>query len=369
MSVRADNVEDEFSSILGRSSRPAGWRGWVRPHARQESAAQEATELLNEFGKDAYWLACACARRSSGALGRHWEAVTIEIEQRTGRKSSTTSRGKSSTTPSRKSSTAPSRKSSTTPRKTIGSLRAALDQLAPRDADFLRLGAYQAGAPDDRYLDDRYLDDRYKEHSHGRDHHASQIAAKGFDRYQEDFAEAVRAARAAHERADNSDHAGAMGWHDEELPDDPPRKDRRRGLVTALALIGCAVVGTAGAYAYRTYYLGPGSTQTAQSQAQPGQQAVRVAPTAAAANAAVGGYIVQVAARRSKADAQASFRSLQSKFPRQLGGRTAIFQRADLGAKGIYYRAMVGPFTSAGAADQFCGSLKAAGGECIIQRN
>ena len=369
MSVRADNVEDEFSSILGRSSRPAGWRGWVRPHARQESAAQEATELLNEFGKDAYWLACACARRSSGALGLHWEAVTIEIEQRTGRKSSTTSRGKSSTTPSRKSSTAPSRKSSTTPRKTIGSLRAALDQLAPRDADFLQLGAYQAGAPDDRYLDDRYLDDRYKEHSHGRDHHASQIAAKGFDRYQEDFAEAVRAARAAHERADNSDHAGAMGWHDEELPDDPPRKGRRRGLVTALALIGFAMVGTAGAYAYRTYYLGPGSTQTAQSQAQPGQQPVRVAPTAAAANAAVGGYIVQVSARRSKADAQASFRSLQSKFPRQLGGRTAIFQRADLGAKGIYYRAVVGPFTSAGSADQFCGSLKAAGGECMVQRN
>src|SRR5882724_3721144 len=175
MSVRVDNVEDEFSSILGRSSRAAGLRGWVQPHARQELAAQEATELLNEFGKDAYWLACACARRSSGALGRHWEAVTIEIEQRTGRKSSTTSRGKSSTTPSRKSSTSASRKSSTTPRKTIGSLRAALDQLAPRDADFLRLGAYQAGAPDDRYPDDRY-----NEHSRGRDHHASQIAAKGF---------------------------------------------------------------------------------------------------------------------------------------------------------------------------------------------
>jgi hypothetical protein len=96
---------------------------------------------------------------------------------------------------------------------------------------------------------------------------------------------------------------------------------------------------------------------------------VRGAPPAVAANGAVGGYIVQVSARRSKADAQASFLSLQSKFPRQLGGRTAIFQRADLGAKGIYYRAMVGPFASAGAADQFCGSLKAAGGECIIQRN
>jgi hypothetical protein len=328
MSVRVDNVEDTF--VDTRSV---------------ESTRRVATELLNEFGKDAYWVACACARRSSGAVGRHWEAVTIEIERRTGRKSpATPSTG---------------RQSPATTRKTVGSLRAMLDQLAPRNVDFTRLGAYHAGAPGDPY----------EEHSdsHGRDHHALQIAAKGFDRYQEDYA---GAARAGHDRADNSDSGAAMGWHDEELHDNTPRKDRRRGLVTALALIGCATVGTAGAYAYWTYHFGPGSTQTSvQSQAQPAQQAVRGAPPAVAANGAVGGYIVQVSARRSKADAQASFLSLQSKFPRQLGGRTAIFQRADLGAKGIYYRAMVGPFASAGAADQFCGSLKAAGGECIIQRN
>ena len=78
---------------------------------------------------------------------------------------------------------------------------------------------------------------------------------------------------------------------------------------------------------------------------------------------------MQVSSHRSEADAEASFRSLQEKFPSELGGRTAIIRRADLGAKGIYYRAMTGPFASAGEADQFCGSLKAAGGECIIQRN
>jgi sporulation related protein len=352
MSVRVDNVEDDISSILARANRPAVSQGWVRPRAPQDLAVQEATELLNEYGKDAYWLACACARRSSGALGRHWEAVTNEIEQRTGRgRPATPSTG-------RKSPATPStgRRSPAAPRKTVGSLRAALDQLAPRNVDFTRLGAYHAGAPDDLY--------EAHSRSHGRDHHASQIAAKGFDRYQEDLAEAVRAARAAHERADNSDRAAATDWHDEELYDDPPRKGRRRGLVTALALIGCAAVGTAGAYVYRTYY-GPPSTLT--STVQPAQPAVRGAPPAA--KGAVGGYIVQVSARRSKADAQASFLALQSKFPRQLGGRTAIFQRADLGAKGIYYRAMVGPFASAGAADQFCGSLKSAGGECIVQRN
>jgi hypothetical protein len=352
MSVRVDNVEDDISSILARANRPAVSQGWVRPRAPQDLAVQEATELLNEYGKDAYWLACACARRSSGTLGRHWEAVTTEIEQRTGRGSAMT-RGTG-----RKSPATPStgRKSPVAPRKTVGSLRAALDQLAPRNVDFTRLGAYHAGVRDDRYEEDL--------HSHGRDHHASQIAAKGFDRYQEDLAEAVRAARAAHERADNSDHAAATDWHDEELYDNPPRKGRRRGLVTVLALIGCVTIGTAGAYTYRTYY----GTPSAQIPAvQPTEPAVRGAPPAA--KGAVGGYIVQVAARRSKADAQASFLALQSKFPRHLGGRTAIFQRADLGAKGVYYRAMVGPFTSAGAAEQFCGSLKAAGGECILQRN
>ena len=35
--------------------------------------------------------------------------------------------------------------------------------------------------------------------------------------------------------------------------DDAPRARRRGGLATALALIGCAVLGTAGAYAYRSY--------------------------------------------------------------------------------------------------------------------
>jgi hypothetical protein len=90
---------------------------------------------------------------------------------------------------------------------------------------------------------------------------------------------------------------------------------------------------------------------------------------AAAAKAAAGGYFVQVSSQRSEADALASLRSLQEKFPSELGDRDAIIRRADLGAKGIYYRAMTGPFASADEADQLCRSLKAAGGECIIQRN
>jgi cell division septation protein DedD len=90
---------------------------------------------------------------------------------------------------------------------------------------------------------------------------------------------------------------------------------------------------------------------------------------AAPAPSAGGGYAVQVSSQHSEADAHAAFKSLQSKFPDLLGGRGVIVRRADLGSKGVYYRAMVGPFASMEDAAGMCSSLKAAGGSCLIQRN
>jgi hypothetical protein len=51
-----------------------------------------------------------------------------------------------------------------------------------------------------------------------------------------------------------------------------------------------------------------------------------------------GSYLVQVASQRSEADAQASFRALQGKFPVVLGSHDPLIKRADLGEKGVYYR-------------------------------
>ncbi len=90
---------------------------------------------------------------------------------------------------------------------------------------------------------------------------------------------------------------------------------------------------------------------------------------AAAGPSSSGGYSVQVTSQRTQAEAQASFQSLQAKFPNQLSGRRPIIRRADLGAKGTYYRALVGPFASAEEAAGLCSGLKAAGGNCIVQRN
>ena len=87
------------------------------------------------------------------------------------------------------------------------------------------------------------------------------------------------------------------------------------------------------------------------------------------AGAGGGSYLVQVSSQRNEADAQASYKALQGKFPAVLGSRPPVIKRADLGDKGVYYRAMVGPFGSPDEASQFCGSLKTAGGQCVVQRN
>jgi hypothetical protein len=322
-----------------------------------------------------------------------------------------------------------------------------------------------------------------------------------------------------------------LGDEDEDAYDDPPRSRRRGGLLTAVTLIGCAMIGTAGAYGYRTYYSSPSSNRVppvisadttptkvvsaegptgksiqdrvrdnaervipreeepleirtpSSSRAFPGSQqsgfptsssgasnsggagafappsgnngsdskrvrtlsirpdgeapsresasreppsrsasnnpppsaapprpvpvpknpprnaapisldaqepaappaprertAAVVAPPATtqglqppaprASEGAVNGYSVQLSSQRSEVEAQASYRSLQSKFPDQLSDRSVMIKRADLGAKGIYYRALVGPFASSDEAGQFCSDLKAAGGQCLVQRN
>jgi hypothetical protein len=121
--------------------------------------------------------------------------------------------------------------------------------------------------------------------------------------------------------------------------------------------------------------LSPQATQAVPSPAEPRNRVaatspVQIAPQAApSGGAGSGGYLVQVSSQRNESDAQASYRALQGKFPTVLGSRSPLIKRADLGDKGVYYRAMVGPFGSPDEASQFCGSLKTAGGQCVVQRN
>jgi len=102
-------------------------------------------------------------------------------------------------------------------------------------------------------------------------------------------------------------------------------------------------------------------------QAQQPEPRARVAAVNPAAGAS--GAYVQVSSQKTEADAQASFRALQGKYSGILGSRTALIRRADLGDRGVFYRAMVGPFASNEQATQFCVNLKSAGGQCVVQRN
>jgi hypothetical protein len=324
----------------------------------------------------------------------------------------------------------------------------------------------------------------------------------------------------------DADAGAAAEQQDEAIYDDPPRARRRGGMLTALTLIGCAMIGTAGAYGYRTYYVSPApysapvivadktptkvvpasdaqsskviqdrvgdaapaermvtreeqpvvlkvptppavlpaaavpfasaNTASIESLSAPPPVVTMAAPPAAAAppssvtasgepkrirtvtiradgseaagnrpvtatssvsravapapkaaaarggplqldpqqltepaapapgapltptaprvasapaTGGSGGYVVQVSSQKSESEAQASFHAMQAKYPSAFNGRSPIIRRADLGAKGVFYRALVGPFASSGDAGHFCSSLKAAGGQCIVQKN
>jgi hypothetical protein len=91
-------------------------------------------------------------------------------------------------------------------------------------------------------------------------------------------------------------------------------------------------------------------------------------PAAPSAAASGGGFLVSVSSQQSEADAQNSYRALQNKFPTQLGSRSPVIKRTELGDK-VVYRAMVGPFATADEAKQFCVDYKAAGGQCFVPRN
>ncbi|MDI4655677.1 SPOR domain-containing protein, partial [Xanthobacter autotrophicus] len=98
-----------------------------------------------------------------------------------------------------------------------------------------------------------------------------------------------------------------------------------------------------------------------------------VAPSQTAATtpapSSAGAYVVQVASQRSEADAMGSWRALQTKYPNLLGNYRATVKKVDLADKGIYFRAQVGPFASRDQANELCQSLRAQGGDCVVNKN
>jgi hypothetical protein len=100
----------------------------------------------------------------------------------------------------------------------------------------------------------------------------------------------------------------------------------------------------------------------------PRQLVVPAAPVAAAAKPAAGGYVLQIGAYKSQADAEAAWKTYKAKHAALLSGYADDVQQADLGEKGTWYRLRVGGLSDREVAKALCERLKADGGACILGR-
>ena len=82
-----------------------------------------------------------------------------------------------------------------------------------------------------------------------------------------------------------------------------------------------------------------------------------------------GQFLVQISALRSNAAAERAWSDANKKSPDLFKGSEKHIQRADLGAKGVFYRLRVGSFSERGAASEFCDALKSAKHQCIVVQN
>jgi cell division protein FtsN len=77
--------------------------------------------------------------------------------------------------------------------------------------------------------------------------------------------------------------------------------------------------------------------------------------------------VVQVGAKKDQTEALATFADIQQKYPSLLGNYRPIVQKADLGAKGTWYRLRIGPIDDKAEAYKLCGQLKSQGlPDCLV---
>ncbi len=79
-----------------------------------------------------------------------------------------------------------------------------------------------------------------------------------------------------------------------------------------------------------------------------------------------GDYLVQLAAFRSEDAAAVEWSRATSALPEAFIGAQKSVQRADLGARGVFYRLRAGAFRTRRDASAFCDALKAEGRACIV---
>ncbi len=143
----------------------------------------------------------------------------------------------------------------------------------------------------------------------------------------------------------------------------PPPSSRLRDAATQA---GQSVTGAANQAAQQAQQARQAVSQAA-SQARDTIGPQPAAPVAAAANAASGRFVVQLASLPSRAAADQTWSRVFSRYSGLLSGYTKDIQTADLGARGVYHRLRIGYFPTRDAANRLCQSLKAQGQDCLVQ--
>jgi hypothetical protein len=91
----------------------------------------------------------------------------------------------------------------------------------------------------------------------------------------------------------------------------------------------------------------------------PKTKTAAVEPTAP--TTATSGYVAVLSSKKSRMDALKAFADMRDKYGDVLASRTPDVQEVNLGEKGVWYRAVVGPPGSREAALGLCSQLKSAG--------
>lgn len=94
--------------------------------------------------------------------------------------------------------------------------------------------------------------------------------------------------------------------------------------------------------------------------------AAPVVATPPAPAASVGGAQIQLGAYGSQAEAEQNWAKIRGAHSDVIGSMSHMIVRADLGAKGVFYRLRVGGFGSQAAAKQTCAMLSGRGQGCFL---
>jgi hypothetical protein len=84
------------------------------------------------------------------------------------------------------------------------------------------------------------------------------------------------------------------------------------------------------------------------------------------ASARKGKYVLQVAAVRSREEADLMVARLLTQHGGELGGRDPAVDEAVIGSMGTFYRVRVGPYADASEPKRLCSSLQSGGFDCLV---